>query len=321
MSNLVLHFGLPKTGTTTLQRTLFHHHSEVFYLGKYVPSDTRKGCLSEQVYRWLEPLLWKTDSVINIDQHRAEYARIREQARPGEHVTVCSWESLGMSENTLFRKRLERIISVCGDVKLQMTLRNPLTWLPSSYLQELQGNFTKRKADIFGRRAFMAFDDWLSFHQRRRGSLAGWLDYAGNIRSAAQMLGKSNVSISLFEDLVSDPERFYRSIADFLEIDSRESLELAASHHYNTRLSKSDVKYMQAVNSSLPSRLRWLLSSARKRRSRMPTVSDSAISVSEPARVSLSASWQQKVAEATREGHHLLAREFGLELERHGYPF
>jgi hypothetical protein len=39
-----------------------------------------------------------------------------------------------------------------------------------------------------------------------------------------------------------------------------------------------------------------------------------------PAKAEMPEDWKQKVSQSTREGHHWLADNFGLELERYGYP-
>ncbi|MFM8173338.1 MAG: hypothetical protein ACKN81_07315, partial [Pirellulaceae bacterium] len=50
---LVLHIGLPKTGTTTLQTLLFEHHSGIGYLGKNRGFPGEKNCRSQQIYELL----------------------------------------------------------------------------------------------------------------------------------------------------------------------------------------------------------------------------------------------------------------------------
>lgn len=68
-TRLLLHVGLSKTGTTTLQRALFANHPEISYLGKYVPSKAPKGCLSQDVYDFLNPLLWDFSRPLDVGAH------------------------------------------------------------------------------------------------------------------------------------------------------------------------------------------------------------------------------------------------------------
>ena len=56
---LVLHVGLTKTGSTTLQTGLFARHSQVYFLGKRTQKrDEENGCRSHTVYEIFRPLLW-----------------------------------------------------------------------------------------------------------------------------------------------------------------------------------------------------------------------------------------------------------------------
>ncbi|KAA1189216.1 sulfotransferase [Pseudohalioglobus sediminis] len=318
MTDLALHVGMSKTGTSTLQRALFRNHSQVFYLGKYVPSKTPKGCRTEEVYQWLQPLLWDLKAEVDVDTHRQFFNSLRAEHVAQQQIPVCSWEALALSPGGLFSQRLERLQRVCGDIKVQFTLRNPASWITSSYLQELQGNFTKRKPQTFGRNAYIGLEDWIELHVAKRGGLGQWLNYAANIRIASELLGRDKVAVLLFEDLVADADNFYRDVANFLGIDAEQCVELARGYHYNKRLTEADVAHMQSVQASLPGRMRWLLSSQTARRKRM--AENSATRVSTPARMQLDAAWVDKVADATREGHQYLSEAFQLNLRGRGYP-
>lgn len=320
MNSLVLHFGISKTGTSTLQRALFQRHSQVQFLGKYVPSRTPKGCISKEVYDVLKPLLWEINLELNLEKQRDALADIMAHGAPEKNVTVCSWETLGMSRHSSFKRRLERIAEVSNDTKLMMTLRNPIYWLPSLYLQEIQGHYAKRNRKHFGNRAYLDFETWLNKNEKHRGSISNWLVYANNIQQAVEILGKQNVGVFLFEDLRSNPTQFYRSIADFIGIDADECLKLTNDSHYNVRLLQADMEYIQKIDSSLISRLRWRFSTNKERRQRLRQHSDSARNYSDPARLKLSDEWIETISAATREGHHYLRQELGLDVELHGYP-
>ena len=69
---LILHVGLPKTGTTTIQKALFACHPQVHYLGKIVKrsNKTRQLCLDETTYQILENILWKLNKPLKTDEVR-----------------------------------------------------------------------------------------------------------------------------------------------------------------------------------------------------------------------------------------------------------
>ena len=66
-STLLLHLGLAKTGTATLQRALFLKHPQVHYLGKIVgvKNNTKEDCLDDTTYKILEPILWDLNNPMN----------------------------------------------------------------------------------------------------------------------------------------------------------------------------------------------------------------------------------------------------------------
>jgi len=51
----LLHIGLPKTGTTTLQHSLFTSHPEICFFGKYLGRKIPQECQSQEIYKFLNP--------------------------------------------------------------------------------------------------------------------------------------------------------------------------------------------------------------------------------------------------------------------------
>ena len=66
MTGIVIHIGFSKTGTTTLQRAVFPHHSQLYYLGKIHKSEHGRQCITADTFDFLTPLLWKTDQPLDL---------------------------------------------------------------------------------------------------------------------------------------------------------------------------------------------------------------------------------------------------------------
>lgn len=73
MTDMYLHMGLPKTATTTLQRCLFKHHSQIYYLGRDADVNPERGCISNDVHEFLSPLLWRTDKPFDPVKQQSMY--------------------------------------------------------------------------------------------------------------------------------------------------------------------------------------------------------------------------------------------------------
>ena len=66
----LLHIGLPKTGTTTLQQSLFTSHPEIYYFGKYSGNKIPRVCQSQEIYKFLNPLIWDLSRSLDIEKHK-----------------------------------------------------------------------------------------------------------------------------------------------------------------------------------------------------------------------------------------------------------
>lgn len=320
MTEFVLHVGLSKSGTATLQRTIFREHSQIYNLGKNVSLDVPKGCRSQQIYQLLDPLLWHPSTLTNFDELRRQYASLVITEATDKQVAVGSWEALGDTENHQFEQMINRVVRVAPDMKMMISLRNPLNWMGSLYLQELQGHYVKKnRDDVFRGRPYLSFDEWIA---RKTGNrpIRDWLAHVENIKSAISLLGRERVGVFLFEQLRSEPSEYYAAIASFLGIDKDETLRLSAESHYNKRLLKTEVDYAEKVNASFLSRHRWRNQNKKERKMAMQKHVQSSGEDRTPAKANLSEFWRDQVVDGTRKDYHWLSRELGLDLAQYHYP-
>ena len=318
MTGIVLHIGLSKTATTTLQRAVFQNHSEIHYLGKIAGSRHGRQCASADTYEFLAPMLWRTDQPFDVAAAKDFYAETLESRAGANRVILGSWEGLGQQGIASFETSIQRLVAVCGVCRIWISLRNPVTRLPSMYLQHLRGN-QKQLA-----RRYVTFDAWLDSQERQIGSLQGIFAYREYVETAVRLLGAENVGVFLFEAFASDPEQYLRDVSGFLGIDAKETIGLAEGRHFHTRLFESQVSRMRAIHSSLAGRLAWRLSSVERRKksigfSDTDGVIESSDAGDSPASVKLSPETMQRVLDASREGNNWLANELHLELKKYGY--
>ena len=156
---LLLHVGLPKTGTKTLQQALFPAHSQLYYLGKHVKfHSVKKGCLSEDVYTVLQPVLWNVGQSYDIEETAQLYQHKILPEMSDDKLLLCSWETLGNRSTATHLEMLDRAQRIFGSCRIMYVLRNPITQVPSQYLQNVSGKFVKQGRSWMGKSASLSVD-------------------------------------------------------------------------------------------------------------------------------------------------------------------
>lgn len=315
--NLVLHVGLQKTATTTLQRALFAQHSDIFYLGKDRRSAAQKGCRNSEVYDLLAPAIWAPNRGFNAEDMREETKELIEPQAGEKAVTIGSWEALGNIGTRKFTEMLRRLAVVFGDVRVMICLRNPVNWLKSLYLQELEGQFKKRNRRHLGFNTYVEFEKWLELKGGWNSGSNGMFCFGENIREASELLGKDRVGVFVFEELLADPAAYYAEICEFLGIDVDEALRLTQDKQFNPTLSGTQLRLLRDTQSSLLKRFLWSIGS---RRLRVRALDGLAPVDKEKVEIQISPSTVAEIEDGVRDTNRWLAAEFDLPLEDHGYP-
>jgi hypothetical protein len=322
MTPFILHAGLQKTATTTIQKTLFSNHSEILYLGKYAPSSEKKGCRSKQIYHLLAPALWQLRQPFDL---QACHKLLHQEVMPkldGKKAVVASWESLAganslSSGSSKFNERLRRLTQIFGSCRVIICIRHPVAWFPSVYLQELRGHYVKRQRSHLGQDVYLDFDQWLDRWSGRRGNGAPAFAFGENIRTAVDLLGKENVGVFLFEELVENPAIYYTKICQFLGVDVDEGLRLTDRKALHLRISRDQLELMRETQSSLIKRCHWLFASRERRKA---ILEKAGAGNSPKASVELSAAAYQTLVDSSKEINRWLLTELGLPLDKYGYP-
>ncbi len=101
-----------------------------------------------------------------------------------------------------------------------------------------------------GNLPYIDIDEWLKRKISKKLTLEETFPYSRNIQAAVNLLGKENVGVFVFEELVNDPERYYSAICDFIGIDVAQGLELTRQRHLNKRITQGQVEYLQRLSNS-----------------------------------------------------------------------
>ena len=304
MSHCVLHAGLPKTASTMFQNHLFAQHTEVDFLGTYHERHWRQWnkCRDAQVQELLNELVFRRFKTPDFDRaQKLFHEAIRPSLTTGK-VPVWSWESLSLSSRRLRRRRAENLQKVMGPCRVVILLRNPIKLVESVYFQHLKRENVGGKYQRFRRPWLHTIDSWLESSWSHRGAPAHHLDYATTIDLFAEVFGRDQVGVFLFEDLVQNPTEFVQSLAHFIGIDPVQSLHLTQQSRANDRWTEAHLQQIHRIASSRPRRLAFRLANKRGRL-RMIGLKD-VVGTAEGTRAqaSLSPIWKQRIEERTADG-------------------
>ena len=226
----VVHIGMPKTATKTLQWRLFALHSDIFYLGRFDgPSFKGKyhpyaACRDADVFRIMDRVAYKNVFDVDIEQCQRWLGDYLRDNNPLDKLTVWSWESYCTDSFAMRQQRAKNLKRLLGEAKILVSIRHPVRLLESAYLQQLKrdniGGYYKRGKGPLIRK----IDDWVALDYK--GDISNHLDYPRTIRAYVEEFGAENVCVVLYEQLVDEPELFWKTICDFMEINYDEAMQL-----------------------------------------------------------------------------------------------
>jgi len=320
LSEFLLHVGMTKSGTKTLQ-DLFATHSQVYALGKMKRNNVSGGFRSEEVRALLSPLLFESpEHDIDLPELQRQYRELILPQAAGKQVCVASWEGLANRPPVKFAARIERVRAVVGPCKILFTLRNPVKWAASWYLQTMENNFIRRSAERrFKGRPYLDFDVWFDERINERKTVERVFCCPDNIRDTAELLGADSVGVFLLEELAVDPEKYFTRLARFMGVDSAEAIQLARNSHHNSRLLDAEFEYIREVGSDQARSKAWEEQSPTERSAAMKAHVEASVDRTSLARVDVPESISKQIIEANMSGNRWIQSELGIELERYGY--
>ncbi|NQT18017.1 MAG: sulfotransferase [Planctomycetes bacterium] len=318
-----IHVGLPKTATTMLQDHLFARHSGVEYLGTYHVKAKRKynKCRDKAVQEIIDQLIHRGRSCPDLARCRHLFAQSVVPAMEAGRVPLWSWESLGLSRFNVRQARAENLRAVFEECKVVIALRNPLRLVESVYFQNLRATNVGGKYRYGRGPRYLTIDRWLEQSWTATGKAPlSHLDYAATVDLFARTFGKESVGVFLFEELVEDNAAFIESLCRFIGIDPQEGIDLAAERRGADRWTVEQIERLKRAQGSLFRSTAFRFVSRRRRREMMGFLPDGTAPGGERARAPISERWQERIVERTREGNQRLVEQWGLPMEKFGYP-
>ncbi len=320
----VIHIGMPKTATKTLQWRLFSRHSEIFYLGRFDGPQFQKQhkplacCRNEATMLLMNQIAYG-------DVFQPDFQRCSEllngllaEAREGNKVPVWSWESYATDILAKRRVRARNLKRVFGEATIIMALRHPLVLLESAYFQQLKRDNVSPSLK-FGRPPFyLPMDQWLE--QNFNGEILSHLQFGETVQAYVEQFGHENVHVFLFEDLVQNEDAFFRRVCNVMQIDAEEGARLIQGERDNERWTTRQVDILRSVVNSPLRSLKFRLLNHSQRMRLLELQSDGTPAVrSDKAIAAISEKWKKEIFQAVSPGARWLMENYQLPLDQYGY--
>ncbi len=308
----LIHIGLPKCGSTTLQDRLFATHERFVYLGR-IKNGYRDAAVRELFERitFQDSLDYDANATAALLQ--LSRAKVAASAAAPQRPVLVSAESLSVEGRTDRRLIAERLHRLFAPARVLIILRAQPAMLQSLYLNHLRGS---------GQR-LVSFEQWLE------GAYGGirftdmhrvGLNYDELVRLYEDVFGADNVVILPFEQIKDESSPFAPTLAALLDMPAAEVRACLEANVENQRMSG---RHLLALR--LQDRLPSGTNLARLGRRLMPP------SLYEPAhrfvaggrRVASPAlpdRWRTRIAAMCGESNARLAARKALPLAALGYP-
>jgi hypothetical protein len=295
----VFHIGANKAGSTTLQRALFARHPGVLSLGK--PEPVKAALKAVSAIHDHCDVREKSPSPLDRDALRASW--LSAIADANGRLPVFSREELvryylyGGTDPD----RLPRAISeMAGPVRVVLVIRHQVRLIESLYVQKANSaNYLEPEEWLKSQ------PDWFAFGFRFAEVADAW----------GRVVGRQNVGVFVFEEMVRDTAGFGKRLCDFIGIDAGIGVPLLLHQHENVRKSDRTQVYARFRSSFFPRVSLGTLLPAPVRNAWRNYLEGG-----RRAKVELPAQWMDRIRDHYVADNRRLAKEYQLPLEEHGYP-
>jgi hypothetical protein len=304
---IFIHVGFSNTGTTSLQRNFFSRRSDIFFAGE--PYGERGGIFS--AIKSIEEFNF---DMKYINASRDELIASKSQGR----TIVISDESLSdppqlyISPYVMPRDVVAlRLYHMFPSAKIIFTIRDQRRYVASMYLN------LKRNSARFDRVPIPPFSHWLTRHlMQPRSHFLQNLNFIETVRLYENLFGHDNICMLPIELLLSEgAQQYLGRLCQFMGIDLHERNVVDYEQVHNRRMS---VRQEIVAELLVQDRFSQLLAELDQNMGNGQL--DAILEDGPRASVELSPADEQKIRQRVEIGNWLLVRDFGLDLERWGYP-
>jgi hypothetical protein len=263
---LFIHVGYPKTGTTTLQNSLFKNHSELEYLNDKIDFQIFKEIrgsssisfnsnfknLTKDIVKHIK-LSSKEKFIISNESFTSTAMHYGKVKRYNKSELIIFPDSITVIRNLNF---LKEEIKDLVDVHILVCLRNQLDFLKTYYAQEYNRFYSINKETN-------TFEKFIDFSLKNEGNfMLESINYYNIVKNYSFYFGKEKIHVLLFENLIDDQKKYYQDLAiNILKINVDESIALTMNKKFNSKKTadgyKTDGMSLSIIVARIASRLKF----------------------------------------------------------------
>ncbi len=238
---LIIHIGIPKTASTTIQNSLFadlHGESLINYLGTAVLrySDLKDGEVIRSKYSQIMKVL--EGKCFNPLDHLLSKDKINifSEEMLANPFIVQKFRGVAIDplENAKIVSRYFDPEEI--DIKILITLRNQQSMIPSYFVETYRYYANNKKLNRLG--------CFLDYIQKNPELFYSW-QFDKLLQSWEEAFGKSNIKILFYEDFLDNPQKFSLELSNLLSIDHTLIQQLIYKKHFNKKEKTDEGTYRE----------------------------------------------------------------------------
>ena len=311
-----IHLGLPKTATTTLQSHLFKNHSQIHYLGKFVGDGFSPAILSALISRTKKTTQFESGSIHLKPLHEQQAYAVK-NGKP----MLLSKEGLAGSANHIKRRQAQSFAEQLGPCKIILFLREPESFIKSFYTQMIKAfhKAKQQRADwmknLGNPPLYFDINEWMNAAWNAKNTPRNFLAWADTADIYAEMFGRENISIYLFEDLIATPKKTISALCCDLGIDAEEGLRLMDQKRKNDRLTTDYTDRIKALEKSMIQSYIFRRAGPKKRNAMLYSNQ----TTEEKIRPILSDKWKKEIHAFSEQQNRRMTTQWNIPLADYGY--
>jgi hypothetical protein len=236
MAVIVIHPGMVKTATSTLQKHGFGRHPGIHLLG--TPAATEE-------LDWAIREVGRADSLYYDEAAVSDVFRRALALAPAGRTVVLSHENYALYESKDKGQVGARLKTLFPDARILFTLRRQEDLVVSLYLTRLRHHIE--------RKTYLPFDEWFRVAAREPHlTVLDDLRFQTIISHYVGLFGREQVGVLLFEELKTAPESFARRLAHFLNVDPEAMAALLRGKRENVSISQGYLTFWHHFGHMLP---------------------------------------------------------------------